>query len=224
MNKRALFVVDHEHGLGHVVRSRELMHELAERGMRCSMVNRQPGSWSSHDVVITDGVVLSSQPSCAFVSICDHPWDRYGNRGADLLVCGSAGAVPSMFDGMAKTVLAGPDYSLLRVEFRDRRERMERCFAHQSLRRPETLDVREISGLSADDLAGHFFSAVVCDDTVLTYGGMRASEAACVGVQRLTIFPRNKGEELNAAGLRAGRIPDGLGCKRVADQIVKMFG
>jgi UDP-N-acetylglucosamine:LPS N-acetylglucosamine transferase len=56
---------------------------------------------------------------------------------------------------------------------------------------------------------------------VVTYGGMRAMEAACIGVPSI-IQPRNEGERLNAEFLRAGGKIDGLGCKRAADAIEEL--
>jgi UDP-N-acetylglucosamine:LPS N-acetylglucosamine transferase len=57
---------------------------------------------------------------------------------------------------------------------------------------------------------------------VITYGGMRAMEAACVGVPSIVI-PRNEGEQLNAEFLTAGGKIDGWGFKRAADAIEALF-
>ena len=59
------------------------------------------------------------------------------------------------------------------------------------------LDVRDISDMSAVKLACSMATAAV----VITYGGMRAMETACCGAP-MVVVPRNRGEHLNAKGLR----------------------
>ena len=50
--------------------------------------------------------------------------------------------------------------------------------------------------MSAKELCEHLATASV----VITYAGMRAMEAACVGVP-MVLIPRNEGEVMNANGL-----------------------
>ena len=59
-------------------------------------------------------------------------------------------------------------------------------------------DARCIEGLSADEVCRRMLSAAM----VITYAGMRAMEAACLGVPSILIA-RNRGEALNAKGLQA---------------------
>lgn len=79
-------------------------------------------------------------------------------------------------------------------------------------------DAREVTGLSAADLADKMAHA--CE--VITYSGMRAMEASCVGVP-MVVVTRNEGELLNAEYLSAGGRADGWGCKRAADTIEGLF-
>jgi len=80
------------------------------------------------------------------------------------------------------------------------------------------LDARNVRGMGAADLA----EAMSRASLVITYGGMRAMEAACIGVPMIVI-PRNEGERLNAEFLAAGGTIDGLGCKRAADAIEELI-
>ena len=216
---RAVFVVDVKSGQGHLVRSRALMTELASRGWRCSMVSKPPGSVASHDVTIFDGPAFdcpeaydqaSGKP---VVAIVDTPGARHG---ADLTVCGSAGAKPDMFtcSGCVKTqgnatmvVCAGPQYALLRPEFRAMRDwppygpmlPMPGVNISRMDGSDCTFDVRAIEDQPAEAIAKWMRAAKV----VITYAGMRAMEAACVGAP-IEVFVRNEGERLNARGLMNG--------------------
>lgn len=223
--RRALFVVDDgaEHGRGHAVRSRALADELRSRGWVCDW---NPARTGMPDVVVVDlarpvAVHVGPVPS---VEIVDHPsqrvaiWSDHAKVKPDLLVCGSAGAKPSLFNG-DKKVLAGPEYALLRPEFAEQRKVNERCWTDMPLEPVAPVDIRSIDDVSADGLAGRLFTAAVSGSGVITYAGMRAMEAACVGAPFVGLIARNDGEKLNVEGLSAGAVVDGLGCKRVADAI-----
>ena len=253
---RAVFVVDVKSGQGHLVRSRALMAELASRGWRCSMVSKPVGAVASHDVTIFDGPAFDREEAYEaasgkpVVAIVDTP----GARHVDLTVCGSAGAKPDMFQcsGCVKThgyppvaVCAGPQYALLRHEFATLRSWILSDGVHTT--QHGVLDIRNIKDIPADRLASMLMNAEV----VITYAGMRAMEAACIGVPSALLI-RNEGELLNATGLIAGgaaisgstwtdallaqaallksmsetgrALVDGLGCQRVADAIERMLG
>lgn len=229
-----LFIVDNrpEAGLGHVTRCGALSDEMKLRGWECSGGGLNSGSKSRVDIVVIDvglegrmtrrqSVVPMVPGEFKIVTIVDEPspWE-----GWDLLVCGSAGANISMFDGcLNQRALIGPEYALLRREFRRRVELRESTYMTVSLRPPVELDLRNITDQPAEQIAGRLYDAYVCSDVVLTYGGMRALEARCVlGPEHrgeLRMEARNYGEELNVAGLWNGAVIDGLGCQRVADAI-----
>ncbi len=210
--RRALFVVDDrpEAGLGHVVRCGALRAELERRGWECET---ESADASLRDDVFGGVVIVDMQspntpriaralPRCrGYALICDAPREALPG----LLVCGSAGVTPEMLkccgpNRAYKRVLAGPQYSLLRERFRTSHIRAEADGINMPLRPPGILDLRAVSGLSADELSGALFTAWACRDVVITYGGMRAMEAACVGAP-MVVVPRNEGEWLNAAGL-----------------------
>ena len=79
------------------------------------------------------------------------------------------------------------------------------------------LDIRGIVDVEAADLAAKIATASL----VVTYGGMRAMEAVCVGAP-VIVLPRNEGERSNVEFLRGGGHIDGLGCKRAADAIERL--
>ncbi len=188
---KALFIVDDrpESGRGHVVRCGALADELEGRGWSVGNAEWLPGleAWDveSADVVVVDRPGVSIYGKANVVQVVDAP----RQVAADLLICGGAAAHPGMFVNCgAKEMLIGPRYSLLRPEFRSwTRDDHGAIF-----------DARAASWLSADEVAVQMAHAAV----VITYGGMRAMEAACVGAPMI-VTPRNEGEELNALGLMA---------------------
>lgn len=218
--KRALFIVS-EHGNGHRVRCGALADELRGRGWECE--TRPVSSGSTLDLgEIEAAVAISDAGNEEFevqlglgvplAVITDRP--PHKTPGASLLVCGNAGATPEMFkDSGAGKVLAGPEYALLRREFRP-----DYFFYSGPLRRRGTFDVRFLEERSAEYIAIHMIGAA----NVITYGGMRASEASCCGAA-LIMQPRNEAERLNVKGIAAGAYIDGLGTKRVADEIEALF-
>lgn len=170
------------------------------------MFPQEAGGSIAGDVAILDGVDFDKGDADKVVRIVDVP----SSATCDLMVCGSAGVHS---DFVAAHILAGPDYSLLRAEFRAARLRPIKKLGRV------TFDLRSVGHLSASDLALHLRRAT----HVTTFGGMRAMEAACVGVPHLEIIARNPGEELNKRGLEAGAVVDGLGVPRVADAIEALF-
>jgi spore coat polysaccharide biosynthesis predicted glycosyltransferase SpsG len=219
MQRSALFVADDrpEAGNGHKVRCGALANELRSRGWSCLFLERGEHDEGS-DVMVIDlsadlprQVVLPGKAKT--VRIVDAP-DRYCH-GWDMLVCGSAGERRMDFS-TDSDLLAGPQFALLRPEFREMRD--------VNWERRGIFDARDIAGMSAHGMSVAMRSA----GAVITYGGMRALECACVGTP-MFLNARNEGEAHNARGLmhhdpeRLMRIVDGLGCKRVADAIEGMF-
>jgi spore coat polysaccharide biosynthesis predicted glycosyltransferase SpsG len=185
---KALFIVwdSPESGRGHVVRCGALADELRSRGWECA--NLQRGEAGEADVLIVDDPEAHVRKGAArVVQIVDTPGQAYVD--ADLLICGGAAAQPGMFVHCSpKEMLIGPRYALLRPEFR----------AWIRDDHGAIFDARAVSGLSADEMAVR----MVHSGVVITYGGVRAMEAACLGAPMIVI-PRNDGEELNALGLMA---------------------
>jgi spore coat polysaccharide biosynthesis predicted glycosyltransferase SpsG len=218
--KRALFVVS-EHGNGHKVRCGALADELRRRGWECLT---DPVTITTSTILAVVDLVVLDHPGVSFstndtsskvLRIVDVPPINEAGV-ADILVCGSAGATTEAFSGFGdRLVLAGPQYALLRPEFRAEREQ---GFIGQ---RSGTYDVRNESGKSASWIAYEMAKA----ERVITYGGMRAMEALCLDPPYIEIHQRNEGERLNAAGLkmRPRVVVDGRGCERVADAIEELF-
>lgn len=260
---RALFFVAEGpgYGNGHAVRSGALRDELTARGWTCDW--RIPHG--NPDLVISDvpddGRVsgVHAKAGVLRVEISDDPSRRVSQVDDDgdvrphLVVNGCAGATPEMYAGSAKSVLAGPEYALLRPVFADFRN------IYGSRDFGGVRDIRNVSGATAEQLAWWLIGA----DAVITYGGMRCLEAACVGAP-MVIDQEDEAQELNAVGLRdkgaAWLLPkapegpfrerllqetarklaedskaritlsrngraliDGLGVKRVADAIEELF-
>ena len=81
----------------------------------------------------------------------------------------------------------------------------------------QILNVMNVKDMSAQELARALSTAYA----VVTYGGMRAMEAACVGVP-LVMIPRNEGERRNVEYISGGGRIDGFGCQRAADAIEEL--
>lgn len=219
--KRALFIVS-DQGNGHRVRCGALAEELRGRGWECANLERDE-SGDADVLVIDEATDMVVTGRARAVVLVDSPGTlprlvraKAAECQPDLLVCGNAGVTEAMFRecGARCDILAGPDYALLRPEFREAREKVSRPWGG-------TFDAREAANMSGLEMA----FAMVAAETVDTFGGMRALEAACArrGVLGLTIHPQNEGEALNAQGLALGREVDGFGCRRVADAIEAMF-
>lgn len=208
MTQRALFVVEDrpEYGRGHVVRSGALADELRGRGWDVEMLGAGSVGFRKASLVLIDmprpnragtwGLKTLSQN---LVIIDDEP----GPAECALLVNGGAGATAAMYaDSGAKTVLAGPDYALLRAEFQPlhleraldlRHDHLRETRPHRGLR-----DIRLLRGLRPAGMARWLADARL----VISYAGMTAMECACVGTPTV-LCPRNAGENLNADGLKA---------------------
>lgn len=182
-------------GNGHTVRCRALADELRHRGVTTFLHMMPPATeiiaWAEVmvlDLGPEDHVIYAIPTKPAkYVRIVDTVVDT---SNADLIICGSAGAEARMFQGKGSArVLAGPDYCLLRPQFA-----AERRITH---RRDGIVDLRR----AGDQWDARIVASQVARATVaITYGGMRAMEATCVGTPTV-IYPRNEGEHLNARGL-----------------------
>lgn len=227
--KRALFVVS-ARGQGHLVRCRALASELTSRGWRCSLSPMSPRTALGYDVSVIDGEeygpevyeALKDRPAVAVVDTARVPWSGWPYT--NLLVWGSAGATwePLAEAGFCGTAMLGPRAAILRPEFREMRRPQLPGTTIPLIPRAD-FDARNITGLHTLALAALMRGA----GRVITYGGMRALEAACVrgNALGLEIEARNPGEELNKAGLLAdpaADLVDGLGCGRVADAIEEL--
>lgn len=193
---KALFVVDDrpEAGQGHVVRMGALAAELESRGWKLAF-----NSWACSE---NPDILVEDVPPGAAPMPCHHSalprlyvmvFDALGTERDEilldqsaLLVCGVASGTQSK----EPNHLFGPKYSLLRPEFG--------AVRWHGTPADSVLDTRHITNCSARGLANALASSAVC----ITYGGMRAMEAACVGIP-MVLHPRNEGEWLNARGLAA---------------------
>lgn len=190
--KSALFIVSTQ-GLGHVVRSRAIAAELCERGWTCSTAGGKRPPGFKGDVVIVDGEEMppdSYDWPCKVVAITD----THKRPPCQLWFLPSA----SRFVGIPRAIgdrryaFLGPDFSPIRREFVAARERRpERAFGG-------IFDARNASGTWTAEQMASLISGV---DVVITYAGMRAMEAACIGVPAV-VLARNDGERLNADGLQ----------------------
>lgn len=222
--KRALFVVS-ARGQGHLVRCRALASELTSRGWRCSLSPMSPRTALGYDVSVIDGEeygpevyeALKDRPVVAIVDTLP-----VAEPHAALIVCGSAGARIVYGTYSPGVLMAGPAYAILRPEFRELRRPQLPGITIPLIPRAD-FDARNVTGIHPLALAALMRGA----GRVVTYGGMRALEAACVRGSALgmEIEARNPGEELNKAGLLAdppADLVDGLGCGRVADAIERL--
>lgn len=198
--RRALFVIS-TRGQGHIVRCRALAAELLTRGWFSTMTNRSPLSGTSYDVSIVDlgdeehaAAVYDALKDRPVVAIVDTP----GPRLVDMIVCGSPGAKVEMFapepeGASAGTILGGGAYALLRPEFRE-----VSWGQHGFSSSHDVFDLRTVERESAESLA----RIMAASRLVVTWGGMRAMEAACVGVPMICVSrDENAGEMQNVHGL-----------------------
>jgi spore coat polysaccharide biosynthesis predicted glycosyltransferase SpsG len=153
-------------------------------------------AWSHCDVVVIDRRHYIPAPVTANKVVRIFDEELYIGPNA-LAVFGGAGAKDYI-----SYALCGPRFAMLRPEFRALR---------QDRTRAGIFDARQVFGLSALNLATSMASAEV----VVTYSGMRAMEATCVGAPTVLVV-RNHGERINADGLVAA------GCSIVATEELAM--
>lgn len=182
---KALLIPD-EAGNGHKVRCGALASELERRGWSTVTCTQGQIPRLAFDVVVMD--LMSHEAQVPGIGKTIRIIDEQSFLGpCDLLVFGSAGAGEEMLLESG-TLLRGPRYSLLRPEFE-----AERCVTRM---RSGIFDARNIAGWSVLEMAEELSLAKV----VISYAGMRAMEAACVGTPSVLVA-RNPGERLNARGL-----------------------
>ena len=232
--RRALFIVS-TRGLGHITRCRALASVLVQRGWASTMTTKAPLSVSSHDVTVVDmdgeemfeGTALRAVMAKPVVRIANtcilsddvETWAIQPTNVPRITVVGSPGA--EYYPILPPTVpaLLGGKYALLRPEFAEARD------ADMSLpgnaQHGGLFDCRDIKDWSSTQIAYRMRNA----DMVISFGGMRALEAACVrkGGQDILVYARNAGEGLNKRGLADGQDHiDGRGCQRVADALEEL--
>ena len=196
---KAALCIPSTRGMGHVVRCRTLANELVERGWTVQTSGAKRPAGFVGGVVIVDGDDMPPETydwPCPVVAIRDTfaalPWHV---PHPTLMVVPSAGLRPASYAHLYG-VLSGPTYSLLRPEFREWAQRRDDAgwgFCGN------VFDARTVAvehTMSANEIGEHLATASV----VITYAGMRAMEAACVGVP-MVLIPRNEGEVMNANGL-----------------------
>lgn len=201
-------------GLGHVTRCRALANELTERGWNVSISGGYPPpSFSGLDVAIIDGPEFGPElydQKIPCICIRDTmPNQVPGGSPEDfpgscvLVVVPTAqihGAGVVKYDQLfvdvsnqihnRGRVIYGPGLSMLRREFHWRH-------CAPPLHRTGVWDCRKIDSFTPSAVAEAMSRAAV----VITYGGMRAMEAACCGAP-MVVYARNEGEALNATGLQ----------------------
>lgn len=195
MKPRALFVVS-QAGLGHLNRCRALACELVERGWSASLSTSFQGTAHSYDVAIIDGYDfprdLYTGIGVRLMVIEDRP--NHLHPYADLLVNGTVGAIypprPPHVPA-ARRMLFGPQYAILRREFRE----IDRGDYHP-LTRVE--DLRLLSDMTAAQVAQTILRAEV----VVARASMVSLEAACLG-RAIVLTPADEGDGtiLNEVGL-----------------------
>lgn len=179
---RALLIPD-DAGNGHIVRCAALSRELRCRDWKTfTVAASEQVPPRQFEVAILDTVKpLPPIPGVAHtVRIVD---EAVQDGPCEIIVCANAGC-----DVVSPRALVGPQYALLRREFLEERGSV--------VRRVGIFDARKIAGWSAEALA----SEMALSQVVISYGGMRALEAACVGTPTVLVH-RNRGECLNAWGL-----------------------
>jgi spore coat polysaccharide biosynthesis predicted glycosyltransferase SpsG len=169
------------------------------------------GYWEDpQDVLAVIATWKNSQPDTKLVYISD---DHHSYQPFDLVVNGSPGSCESDYSGSgAAKALAGPEYALLRKLFRHAHDEIIQYSASERDRHRHLFDAREIQGWSESLVVTLMRSAPL----VITWGGMRALEAACVGAPMICVEVNelNFGESNNIFGLwRAGAAYWWLGCE-----------
>jgi len=202
---RALFIPD-DAGQGHIVRCAALGRELRRRNWRTFTIGprEEVPNRMFQAAIIDTRQPLSPIPGIPHtVRIVDEV-EQMGP--CDLLVMGHAGPP----EGLPPGSKLGPEYAMLRREFVE-----ERGIPRT---RKGVFDARKLAGWSAEALAEEMASAAI----VITYGGMRALEAACLGTPTVLVA-RNHGERMNVDGLAnagCGLVAHEETAQSVADDLI----